>query len=67
MSKKRTLLKTITWRVTASIITLAIVWLVSGELMIAGEVAALEVVVKMFGYYLHERAWERPQFDSGTM
>ncbi len=59
MSKKRALMKTITWRVTASVITLAIVWIVSGELVIAGEVAALEVVVKMFGYYLHERAWER--------
>lgn len=62
MNRKQTMLKTITWRVTASVITLGIVWMVSGELLIAGEVAALEVVVKMFGYYLHERVWERAAF-----
>ena len=56
------MLKTITWRVAASIITLVIVWAVSGELVIAGEVAALEVVFKMLGYYLHERVWERTAF-----
>lgn len=62
MSRKRAVLKTITWRVTASITTLAIVRVVTGEWMIAGEVAILEVLIKMFVYYLHERAWERVSF-----
>ena len=59
MSKKKALMKTITWRITASITTLAIVRVVTGKWVIAGEVAVLEVGIKMFVYYLHERAWER--------
>jgi len=41
VSKKKVLMKTITWRVTASITTVAIVWFVSGKFVIAGEVALL--------------------------
>jgi len=59
VSKKKALMKTITWRITASITTLAIVRVVTGKWVIAGEVAVLEVGIKMFVYYLHERAWER--------
>lgn len=58
-SRKRSVLKTITWRVAASLTTILIVWAVSGELIIAGEVALLEVFIKMLVYYFHERAWDR--------
>jgi len=56
-------MKTITWRITASITTLAIVRVVTGKWIIASEVAVLEVGIKMFVYYLHERAWERITFS----
>lgn len=62
MSRKKTLMNTITWRVTASIITVTIVWFVSGELIIAGAVALLEVIIKMIVYYFHERVWEMASF-----
>ncbi len=58
-SRKRSVLKTITWRIAASLTTIMIVWVVSGQLIIAGEVALLEVVIKMIVYYFHERAWEK--------
>lgn len=58
-SRKRSVLKSITWRITASLTTILIVWAVSGELIIAGEVALLEVFIKMLVYYFHERAWDR--------
>jgi len=59
VSKKRSLAKTITWRITASATTLLIVRVVTGRWIIAGEVALLEVLIKMAVYYFHERAWER--------
>jgi len=62
LSRKRTVMKTITWRITASITTLAIVRVVTGKWVIAGEVALLEVIIKMVVYYFHERAWERGGF-----
>ena len=59
MTKKKSVLKTITWRIAASVTTILIVWGVSGEWIIAGEVALLEILIKMLVYYVHERAWSR--------
>lgn len=63
-SRKKSVLKSITWRITASLVTISIVWIISGELIIAGEVALVEVFVKMLAYYFHERLWDRmPEED----
>lgn len=58
-SRKRTIAKTLTWRGTATLDTFAISLLVTGSLSWAGSIAGLEVVTKVFLYYLHERAWNR--------
>ena len=58
MSKKRrTLVKTLTWRFSATLTTVAIVWAFTGRLDIAASVGGVEIVLKMLLYYLHERAW----------
>ena len=62
-SKKKSLFKTITWRITASLATLLIVYMLTGELAIAGGVASIEVVLKMGLYYVHERAWEKVEVE----
>ena len=54
---KRSLVKTISWRVIATTDTFLISWLITGELMFAGAIASLEVVTKMILYYAHERGW----------
>ena len=56
-SKKRSLFKTITWRVVASIDTLILVMLVTKEPLWAGSAALIESIAKTLGYYLHERVW----------
>ncbi len=56
--RKTSAYKTFTWRAIASIITAAIVYIVSGrrvDLAIAG--GAIDVPVKLIAYYYHERAW----------
>ena len=58
-SKGKTILKTITWRITATTTTLILVYLLSGELKTAGTVAFFEFFIKMFIYYVHERTWEK--------
>jgi len=55
--KKRHLLKTITWRISATIITIAAALFVSGSVQTALHIGAIEVVVKMIAYYYHERIW----------
>ena len=57
-NKKKSLFKTITWRITATTTTLFLVYLMTGEMKIAGSVALLESVLKMALYYGHERLWE---------
>tara|TARA_R100001377_G_C3151329_1_gene96394 strand:+ start:259 stop:474 length:216 start_codon:yes stop_codon:yes gene_type:complete len=62
VTKKRSLLKMISWRTIASIDTLALTWLVTGDLAAGLTVSALEIVTKMCLYYFHERTWLRTKF-----
>lgn len=59
MSLKRSVLKTITWRITATTTTLLMVYMISGEIAVAGSVAITEIFLKTLIYYFHERAWEK--------
>ena len=56
---KRSLTKTLTWRIVASADTFLISWIITGEIYFAGVIAGIEVLTKMFLYYSHERVWER--------
>jgi len=58
-TQARSLAKTVSWRVLASIDTFLIGWLVTGNMIFAGSIASLEVLTKMALYYGHERAWAR--------
>tara|TARA_B100000787_G_scaffold152566_1_gene126253 strand:+ start:94 stop:300 length:207 start_codon:yes stop_codon:yes gene_type:complete len=55
--KKRTILKTMTWRVTASLTTFLIAWVLTGDLLIGATIGSIEAVAKIFLYYFHERIW----------
>ncbi|RMH62906.1 MAG: adenylyl-sulfate kinase [Calditrichaeota bacterium] len=61
-SKLRTILKTISWRFTATATTVTLVYLFTGQIQTAIEVGLLEMVAKMVIYYLHERGWEKLKF-----
>ena len=54
---KRSLVKTISWRILATTDTFLISWLITGEVMFASAIASLEVITKMILYYAHERGW----------
>ena len=56
---KRSVLKTITWRITASLDTFVIAWILTGDQKLGGSIAGIEVLTKMFFYYLHERVWNK--------
>jgi uncharacterized membrane protein len=55
--QKRTIAKTMTWRVTASLTTFLIAWLLTGDLLIGATIAGIEAIAKIFLYYFHERIW----------
>ena len=55
--KKRTIAKTLTWRVTASLTTFIIAWVLTGDLFIGVSIGSIEAIAKIFLYYFHERIW----------
>jgi len=55
--KKRTIIKTLTWRVTASLTTFLIAWILTGDLLIGISIGSVEAIAKIFLYYFHERIW----------
>ena len=56
-TEKRTLAKTISWRTTATLTTMIIVYVFTGKVSLTVGVGLVEVVSKIFLYYLHERVW----------
>jgi uncharacterized membrane protein len=58
-SHKRSIAKTISWRVVATIITGTVTWFLTGRLDFAVTVGLADTFVKFFIYYAHERTWTR--------
>lgn len=56
-SHSRSFLKAVSWRVTGSIDTFVLSWLITGNAKFAGSIATTEIVTKVALFYLHERAW----------
>jgi uncharacterized membrane protein len=54
---RRSLVKAVTWRMTASIDTLVISFIITGRLAVAGSIAGAELMTKIAVYYFHERVW----------
>jgi len=57
--RRRSLLKTLSWRALATATTVLIAWLVTGDIGAGATIGGIEVVAKMALYYGHERAWAR--------
>ena len=62
LSRKRHILKTITWRTVGTVDTILLGWLISGDYTIGLSVGGAELVSKMLLYYFHERVWYRLDF-----
>ncbi|KJD34102.1 membrane protein [Tamlana nanhaiensis] len=61
-SKKRHLIKTVTWRLIGTIDTMILAWIISGNPLTGLSIGLAEVLTKMGLYYLHERAWYKIDF-----
>jgi len=58
-TRKRTLAKTITFRIIATITTIVLVLIFTGDYALAGTIGALDVISKLIIYYFHERVWHK--------
>jgi uncharacterized membrane protein len=58
-SKKRSLAKTITYRLISSGIGFLVVWALSSNVKASAMFSVAELIYKPLQYYIHERVWQR--------
>ena len=56
-SRLRSTLKSLSWRITATMTTMLITYAITGNHKIAIKIGSIEIVLKIFIYYFHERLW----------
>jgi len=62
VEKKRHIAKTITWRIVGTLDTMFVGYLITGDVKVGLSIGGVEVISKMFLYYLHERVWYKSKF-----
>jgi len=55
----RSAIKSVSWRIVATLSTILLVWMITGKAEWAITVGSLEMVLKLVLYYFHELAWEK--------
>jgi uncharacterized membrane protein len=58
----RSLIKAVSWRITGSVDTLIISFLITGKIKWALTISGVELFTKVGLYYVHERVWENLSF-----
>ena len=61
-SRKRHIIKTISWRAIGTLDTIMLSWFITGNPLTGLKIGLAEVFTKMVLYYLHERVWYRINF-----
>jgi len=54
---KRSIVKTISWRVVGTVATVTISYIITGTMALAFSIGGIELVSKMILYFFHERTW----------
>lgn len=55
----RSIVKTISWRITGSGATFAISYAVLGDFTISGTIAVIQLTFNTLLYFVHERIWNK--------
>ena len=62
VSRKRHIIKTITWRIVGTLDTIILSWFITGNPITGVKIGGLELFSKMLLYYAHERVWYKSNF-----
>jgi uncharacterized membrane protein len=58
----RSIIKTVSWRITGSASTFLIAFLISGNFNVASSIAVIQIIANTLLYYVHERIWNKINF-----
>lgn len=56
-TKARSLVKTVIWRIFATLVTWTVVYIFTRMIVESLEITLVAAVVSMIAYYIHERVW----------
>ncbi|MBT8206591.1 MAG: DUF2061 domain-containing protein [Eudoraea sp.] len=59
---KRSIVKSISWRMIGTLDTIIISWIITGTLTLAFSIGFVELISKMILYFFHERMWNKIQW-----
>jgi len=62
----RSITKAVSWRITGTLDTIVVSWLITRSFRVAVSIGGVEVFTKMLLYYFHERAWNRIKAGRAT-
>jgi uncharacterized membrane protein len=58
-TKRRSLVKALSWRVFATVITASVAFVMTRRLTFALQIGLVDTLIKVFVYFAHERVWQR--------
>ncbi len=61
-SRKRSVIKAISWRILGTIDTIILSWIITGKFVFAISIGITELLTKTLLYYAHERMWNRIKY-----
>ena len=61
-TRARSILKALTWRMGGLVVTIAVVWVLTGQAKLAASIGLADTLVKLLAYYVHERCWLKIRF-----
>ena len=61
-SHRRSVVKSLSYRVIAAAITTCIAWAITGNIKFGAAIGLTDTFVKILVYYFHERLWNRLSF-----
>jgi uncharacterized membrane protein len=66
-SRIRSVLKALSWRVIATGTTMILVYIATGDIELMAHIGMADVIIKLFFYYVHERAWGRVSWKRAVL
>ena len=64
VSRTRSILKTISWRIVGTLDTITLGWFITGDPTVGLKVGGLELITKFILYYIHERLWIKNKYGT---
>ena len=61
-SHLRSIVKAASYRILGSLVTFAVVWILTRKLELAAQIGLLDTILKIGAFYGHERIWNNISF-----